>query len=225
MEASGKRRAPESGSVLATGVVAVIVLGAALGVAQNALVREGGAGRGLAWIGTERTLDPLEARLGSGAPASIDPAADARPGGANPLPPDMNDPMAIAGNVGGGSTLPEIPDLGRPLDITLARVKQFWEAKAAVIIDARTREEFDEGHIPGAVHMDYEEAVTDPARLEAFDPGGKPIVIYCGGGTCEVSKNLGYAFVAAGKTKVLVYTGGWPEWLASGLPVARGETS
>ena len=35
---------------------------------------------------------------------------------------------------------------------------------------------------------------------------------------------LGYALVAAGKTKVLVYTGGWPEWTAMQYPVEQGAS-
>ena len=45
-----------------------------------------------------------------------------------------------------------------------------------------------------------------------------------GGQGCELSKNLGYALVAAGKTRVLIYEGGMPEWLAMGYPVAKGAT-
>jgi len=67
--------------------------------------------------------------------------------------------------------------------------------------------------------------VTDPVRLEAFDAGGKPIIIYCGGGTCELSMNLAFALVDAGKKKVLVFMGGWPEWQASGFPVATGAAA
>jgi rhodanese-related sulfurtransferase len=220
MEANERRRLEERGPSLAGGVATIVIAGIVLGMGQNALTRQGGSQRGLAWIATERTLDDLEAQL-----TASDPSSDSRPGGATPLPPDMNDPMAIAGTVAPGDGIPEIPDLGRPLDVNLARVKQFWNAGAAVFVDARTLEEYVEGHIPGAVHMDYEQAVTDPAKLEAFDSRGRPIVIYCGGGTCEVSKNLGYALTAAGHSKVLVYTGGWPEWLASGLPVSKGESS
>jgi 3-mercaptopyruvate sulfurtransferase SseA len=34
--------------------------------------------------------------------------------------------------------------------------------------------------------------------------------------------NLGFALVAAGKHKVLVFMGGWPDWSSAGYPVAKG---
>ena len=103
-------------------------------------------------------------------------------------------------------------------------MKAFFDAKAATIVDARDPAEYAEGHVPGALNMPYDQVVTDPERLEKFDSGGKPIIVYCGGGTCELSMNLGFALVNAGKKKVLVYMGGWPEWSTSGYPVAKGAT-
>lgn len=99
-----------------------------------------------------------------------------------------------------------------------------YEAKEATIIDARDPQEYADGHIPGAVNLPHETTVTDLDKLEKFDPKGKPIIVYCGGGTCEASLQLGYALIGAGKHKVLVFMGGWPEWLTSGNPVAKGPT-
>ncbi len=137
------------------------------------------------------------------------------------VPPDMNDPMGIAA-VAPGDGLPAIPDLGRPLQMQLPAVKKFFDAQAATIVDARDPEEYAEGHIPGAINLPYDQVITDPERIEAFDPKGKPTIVYCGGGTCEVSMNLAFRMVEAGKKHVLVFMGGWPEWQAAGYPVAKG---
>jgi len=204
----------ETGSRLWQGVVAVAATGCLLGLAQNALVRQGDPKDGLAWRYTPPTLDSLD----DIAPAS----ADGKPGGSNPLPPDMNDPLQIGGSATSG--VPDIPDVGRPIQIQISKVKAFFDAKAGAIIDAREPADYAAGHIPGAINLPYDEVVTDPERLEKFDPQGKPIIIYCGGGTCEVSMNLGFALVNAGKKKVLVFMGGWPEWTTSGYPIAKGAT-
>jgi len=204
----------ETGSRLWQGVVAIAATGCLLGLAQNALVRYGDPKDGLAWKYTPPTLDSLE----DIAPSS----ADGKPGGSNPLPPDMNDPLQIGGSVTAG--VPDIPDVSRPIQIQISKVKAFFDAKAGAIIDAREPSEYAEGHIPGALNLPYDEVVTDPERLEKFDPQGKPIIIYCGGGTCELSMNLGFAMVNAGKKKVLVFMGGWPEWATSGYPIAKGAT-
>ena len=204
----------ETGSRLWQGVVAIAATGCLLGLAQNALVRQGDPKDGLAWRYTPPTLDSLD----DIAPAS----ADGKPGGSNPLPPDMNDPLQIGGSATSG--VPDIPDVGRPIQIQISKVKAFFDANAGAIIDAREPADYASGHIPGAINLPYDEVVTDPERLEKFDPQGKPIIIYCGGGTCEVSMNLGFALVNAGKKKVLVFMGGWPEWTTSGYPIAKGAT-
>jgi rhodanese-related sulfurtransferase len=122
-----------------------------------------------------------------------------------------------------GEGLPEIPDLDRPFAVEMGLVKRLFDAQAAYFIDARDVEEFDEGHIPGSVNLPFSTAGTDPERLERIEAGEKPIVIYCGGGTCEVSMSLAETLVYQyAKRKVLVYMGGFPEWQAAGYPVARG---
>jgi rhodanese-related sulfurtransferase len=205
----------ETGSRLWQGVVAIVATGCLLGLAQNALVRAGDPKSGLTWKYTPPKLDSLEDLK----PAA---AADGAPGGAHPLPPDMNDPLQIGAATTAG--VPDIPDVPRPIQIQIAQVKSFYDAKAATIIDARDAPEYVLGHIPGAINLPYDQVITDPARLEKFDAQGKPIIVYCGGGTCELSMNLGFALVSAGKKKVLVYMGGWPEWSTSGNAIAMGPT-
>jgi len=204
----------ETGSRLWQGIVAIAATGCLLGVAQNALVRSGNPKGGLAWGYTPPKLDSLE----DIAPA----AADGNPGTSSPLPPDMNDPLQLGASAANGVT--DIPDVGRPIQIQISKVKALFDAKAGTIVDAREPVDYKEGHIPGAINLPYDEVVTDPERLEKFDPEGKPIIVYCGGGTCELSMNLGFALVNAGKKKVLVFMGGWPEWSTSGYPIAKGAT-
>jgi rhodanese-related sulfurtransferase len=204
----------ETGSRLWGGMVAIVVAGCLLGVMQNVLVRAGNPKAGLAWSYVPPTLDALP-----DAPATA-PAAPAD-GSTGTLPPDMNDPLGL-GAASSGTF--DVPDVDRPLQIQLSRVKQFLDADAATFVDARDPAEYAEGHIPGAVNMPYDQVVTDPVKLEAFDPKGKPIIIYCGGGTCELSMNLAFSLIGAGKHKVLVFMGGWPEWTSAGYPVAKGAT-
>jgi len=208
----------ETGIRLWQGILAIVVTGCLLGLGQNALVRYGDPKDGLAWNYTPPKLDSLEDAATASAASTA--AADGQPGGSNPLPPDMNDPLQLGRS--GASGVPEIPDIDRPMQIQISNVKAFYDAKAGTIVDARDPVEYAEGHIPGAVNLPYDQVITDPERLEKFDAQGKPIIVYCGGGTCELSMNLGFAMVNAGKKKVLVYMGGWPEWASSGYPIATG---
>lgn len=118
--------------------------------------------------------------------------------------------------------LPEIPDLEEPMEADLARVRLFHEAGAALFVDAREVEEYSAGHIAGAISMPYDVAAGEPELMENLDPGGRPIVVYCGGGECELSISLAYEMIFAGHTKVLIYTGGYDEWAGAGQPIASG---
>ena len=117
--------------------------------------------------------------------------------------------------------LPFIPESDQPVRVKLATAKVFFDAGAALFIDARDASEYEEGHIPGAMRMTRDEALGDPDRVKALPVQGRPIVAYCDGGECEASLELAQALVGAGYRKVLVYAGGFPEWVAAGYPVER----
>ena len=80
----------------------------------------------------------------------------------------------------------------------------------AVLLDVRTPEEFAEGHLAGAVNMDWFQADFID-KLEGIDQGDK-VYVYCkkGGRSAEAAKlmdSLGY--------KVVDLTGGYDAWLDS----------
>ncbi len=182
------------------------------------------ASSGEAAAATPAAQEITQAAPETGTAGAAPPPKAAAPSAA-PSPPisgydEMSDPLGMRDVPQSG--LPEIPDLGRPLQVQLPAVKKFFDAGAAVIVDARPKDEYESGHIPGSVHLPYEEVGFDPDRLEKFDPGGKPVIVYCGGGTCELSMNLARVLIEAGKKRVLVFMGGWPEWEAARYPVEHG---
>jgi rhodanese-related sulfurtransferase len=87
----------------------------------------------------------------------------------------------------------------------------------AVIIDVRDKDEWDEGHIPGAIHMsrgtielDVEEKVPDTNAM---------IICHCGGGgrsalAAESLQKMGYKNVRS-------MAGGFKAWKATGLLTAK----
>lgn len=120
--------------------------------------------------------------------------------------------------------LPVIPDVDRALRVELPLVSLLVEAGAALVVDARDAQEFADGHIPAAINIPYDQAMANPARLEKLDAGGRPIIVYCSGGTCESSRYLAELLMREFKKKrVLVYEGGFPEWAAAGKPVVKGS--
>jgi|SRR5882724_3888570 len=86
-----------------------------------------------------------------------------------------------------------------------------------VIVDVREKDEWDEEHIPGAVHMsrgtielDVEEKVPDTNAM---------IICHCGGGgrsalAAESLQKMGYENVRS-------MAGGFKAWRATGLPTTQ----
>jgi rhodanese-related sulfurtransferase len=131
-------------------------------------------------------------------------------------------PATVAVPVPAKVDLPVVPDLDQPIEVKLANVKKFFDARAAVIVDAREASEYAEGHIAGALSVPFDDVVAKPALLEPFKKLGRPIIAYCSGGDCELSKDLARNMVAEGIRKVLVFTDGFPAWKAAGYPVETG---
>jgi len=119
--------------------------------------------------------------------------------------------------------VPTVPDSRDPIQAKMPMVKKFHDADAALFVDAREAVEYAEGHIAGAVSLPFDEAFKDPKKLATIDPGTKPIIVYCGGGDCEASRNLAYSLIDAGRKKVVIFEDGFPAWKAAGYAVATGK--
>lgn len=97
--------------------------------------------------------------------------------------------------------------------------------EGVVFIDARDEGSYLEARMPGALHLDAEAVEADPAYgapLLAEVPKTHVLVIYCGGGGCDLSMRLARVLVARGWARALVYEGGWQEWTEMGGPTEQG---
>jgi rhodanese-related sulfurtransferase len=102
-------------------------------------------------------------------------------------------------------------------DVTLA--KKLYDSQNFVFVDARSRDDYDEGHIKGAVSMpvgQFDEKIE--AFLEQYSPE-KAIVTYCSGRTCEDSHKLAQLLMELGYTEINVFIDGFPGWEAEGYPI------
>lgn len=132
-------------------------------------------------------------------------------------------PAAAVPDARTAAPLPFIPELDRPVEVRLATVKIFFDAGAALFLDARDPAEYEAGHIPGAMRLSSSDLAAEPERLKTLPVAGRPVIAYCEGGECEASLDLARVLVEGGYRKVLVFTGGFPEWTAAGYPVERGK--
>ena len=113
-----------------------------------------------------------------------------------------------------------------PLEEALKKIKrvsideamELVEQGKAVYIDVRSKEQFELGHIPGALNIQNSQLIP---RLKEVPPG-KMIITYC---ACSAEQSAGRAVIdlsAHGVKNAAALTGGWNQWKAMGLPVATG---
>lgn len=125
--------------------------------------------------------------------------------GAQSIPP-QEDPQAFLARV------------AKLKAIDTETAKKLFDMKGAIFIDARQEEAFMKGHIPGAINM-YANSFNQYVPQLVQIPVDRQIVIYCNGGSCDLSHDLADQILAIGlHKKVVVYTGGVDEWKAKNYP-------
>lgn len=97
-------------------------------------------------------------------------------------------------------------------------VKRLLDAETldVVVLDVRSREGYNEGHIPGAVNIPFEEL---PQRLQELSKL-REIICYCWDVTCFLSAKAAYVLAKKGyRVKELI--GGIAEWKKAGFPINK----
>jgi rhodanese-related sulfurtransferase len=88
-----------------------------------------------------------------------------------------------------------------------------------VLVDSRSGEAWDAGHVPGAVHLPGREvAERAPAELDR----AVPVVTYCWGPGCNGATRAALALSLLGY-RVREMLGGFEYWAREGLPVATAD--
>lgn len=88
---------------------------------------------------------------------------------------------------------------------------------SAVLLDVRPRQEFDAGHLRGAINIPIDEL---PDRLSELPPESR-VITYCRGEYCLFADEAA-EFLRANGYDVARLEGGWPEWQVEGRPVKIG---
>ena len=90
---------------------------------------------------------------------------------------------------------------------------------AIVVVDARSKDAFAQGHIPGAISLPHKEMTN--ASVAKLDPS-KIYVVYCDGIGCNASTKGAYKLAHFGAT-VKELLGGLDWWRRDGHPVQTGS--
>jgi sulfur-carrier protein adenylyltransferase/sulfurtransferase len=99
-------------------------------------------------------------------------------------------------------------------EVNAARARELLASDSYAIVDVRERDEWAEGHIPGAVHIPRGNLES---RIEAAVPDrSTPVVVYCSSGNrsafaAKSLEELGYEDVVS-------LAGGFTDWKRSGFP-------
>lgn len=96
-----------------------------------------------------------------------------------------------------------------------ALIEQMRSGRAPLILDVRSKREFEDGHVPGAVHIPFWRVRQYWERLA---PARElPVVVYCGHGPRAYM--AGALLRRLGFTKIVYLSGHMQRWKARHLPL------
>ncbi len=98
--------------------------------------------------------------------------------------------------------------------VQLSEVLEFLREDSRLFVDVRPVQEYERGHIPGAV--------LASAGLTRFLNESRPLVLYCTGGDCDDSLLLALELRQTGRKDVALFIGGMELWQSELLAVEEG---
>lgn len=103
--------------------------------------------------------------------------------------------------------------------VTTKEAKKLWDS-GAVFIDSRKKEDWEDGHIAKAIHLDRgdRENYTRDKVGKMFKKD-QALVTYCYGEVCTRSSQMAADLVGLGYTNVYFYREGFPGWSFAGHPI------
>lgn len=160
--------------------------------------------------------DPATTEPATTEPATTEPATT-EPATTDPTPTEPTPPA-------NEEHTDRIVELGlQPMTVDEAEL--YHADGAALFVDARNREDYEEGHIPGAVYLNHYQSADLIEEVRPDLEAAFMVVVYCNGGDCDDSINLALDLVTLygiPNGNVYVFDGGMEVWKARGLPVVTG---
>ncbi len=102
-------------------------------------------------------------------------------------------------------------------DVKIA--KQIYDKGGAIFVDARSNEDYVDGHVKRAVSLpigQFDDLIDGFRNQYSID---KIIVTYCSGRTCDESHMLAQLLLDEEYTNVTVMIDGYPAWEKEGYPI------
>ncbi len=83
-------------------------------------------------------------------------------------------------------------------------------SKKAIFVDARTKKDYANGHIKGAINLPYDNFETEVSHF--IEPKEREIIVYCGSEDCNAGLMVAEDLIERGYTNVRVFEDGWAGW-------------
>ncbi len=101
--------------------------------------------------------------------------------------------------------------------ITRDELKASIDAGKVTVVETLRTEHFEQGHLPGAIHIHFEDVAEQAATL--LPDKGATIVTYCSNTACANCEGAANQLTAMGYTNVRKYAEGKQDWEEAGLPL------
>lgn len=107
-----------------------------------------------------------------------------------------------------------------PYPVFIDQAKEIFDAGTSIFIDARLENEYQKGHILGALNIPFDKVMYKFKDLQDQMPVDKVYVIYCGGADCDTAYEVARYLCLNGYKdgQVLVYEDGYDPWSEFGYP-------
>jgi rhodanese-related sulfurtransferase len=119
---------------------------------------------------------------------------------------------------GGGGACTVDRDTTRLSRVTVQEARLLHGQPGVTFVDARSDEIFRRGHIRGALLLPYEQAAQSIGKSTLPVPRDDRLIVYCDSADCQLSELLAQLLSRIGCERVRVLEGGYPAWVAAGLP-------
>jgi rhodanese-related sulfurtransferase len=101
--------------------------------------------------------------------------------------------------------------------ISRDELKRAIDAEEVTVVETLQAEHFEQGHLPGAIHIHFE-AIREKAP-ELLPHKDATIVTYCSNTQCRNSEIAANQLTALGYSNVRKYAEGKQDWQEAGLPL------
>lgn len=103
-------------------------------------------------------------------------------------------------------------------EISIEEAARLYEEESVIFVDARHADDYEAGHIKGAVNL-Y--AMDQDTWLSGFLYATDPtftIVTYCDGESCHLATELAELLYMNGYNNIFYLRNGWSQWREGGFP-------